>query len=162
MEYSIRRASLANTVPEVLQIFDTRYGYTVAEVKSTLQAWGTRGRIVYLILEAIDSVGFIVAYREVLERLYAAYMLNPQEMNLSWIILLLTYIDYVENAGQSLMTLAFENGLAEAEWFPALVSISSTANIIKWTIAKYGAFLLLALFAYKRIEGFGRVLVGRK
>jgi hypothetical protein len=46
-----------------LLIFDLRNGYTPTEVLKTLQAWGTRGRIKYLIIELIDCTFYHSGYR---------------------------------------------------------------------------------------------------
>lgn len=142
-----------------LIIFDRRFGYSLEDVISLFEAWGSRGRLFYLVIAAIDSVGLIVAYRALLERIYSTYFDRSSEINMYWAIALLSYVDYVENAGQTMMTIAYEWGYGNEKWFPVVVSFSSTANMLKWTIVKYGAFLMFALYIYQRISKLYKLAV---
>ncbi len=151
LDYSIKRRIPASAGGS-LTMFDQRYGYSQEEAVSLLTAWESKGRLFYLVICAIDSVGFIVAYRALLERLYSTYIINPTEINLSWAIVLLAYVDYIENAGQTSITIFFEYGYVNEPWFGSLVRFSSVANMVKWTIVKYGGFLIFALFIYQRIS----------
>ena len=132
-----------------LTVFDRRNGYTAAEAAAVLRAWGPRGRLAYLAIEAVDTFVYLVAYRAA-----ALVLLNRARGALAaasppWLRaamrmfarapLLVAALDTAENVGQSALTLAYHvsgGGVARAPWWRALVAASSAANVAKWLAAR--------------------------
>ncbi|KAG2444108.1 hypothetical protein HYH02_009050 [Chlamydomonas schloesseri] len=55
--------STADPEDPVLVILDRRFGYTPSEVTTAMKAWGPRGRILYVAIEAVDVLIYMTAYR---------------------------------------------------------------------------------------------------
>jgi hypothetical protein len=130
-------------------IFDARIGYTPAEAAGTLSTWGTIGRLLYLVIEGIDTFAFIGLFRALQIRVYRTYLGGMDWVNLLPIFSLTAYSDLLENAGQVLMTMLYEAHMGSMPWFPLVARVASGANIVKWYSAGCGIFLMGVLFTYK-------------
>eukprot|EP00291_Cryptomonas_curvata_P026796 CAMPEP_0172168040 /NCGR_PEP_ID=MMETSP1050-20130122/9911_1 /TAXON_ID=233186 /ORGANISM="Cryptomonas curvata, Strain CCAP979/52" /LENGTH=204 /DNA_ID=CAMNT_0012838907 /DNA_START=9 /DNA_END=620 /DNA_ORIENTATION=- len=135
-----------------LQIFDVRNGYTPEEVFATLNAWGSQGKFLYLIIEFIDCAVYTLAYRGVflvlLNRMSAQIssrwaMIAPVVSIMPAIPLFLSWVDLLEDLGQVAMLLTLPAAASSAPW-SLLVRTASAINLTKWTIVRAGTPLFLA------------------
>mmetsp|Transcript_71435 Transcript_71435/g.190789 ORF Transcript_71435/g.190789 Transcript_71435/m.190789 type:complete len:214 (+) Transcript_71435:10-651(+) len=136
----ISASSLKNEAAR-LDIFDRRFGYGAAEVHSTLQAWGMRGRLLYLIIELLDGALYIFAFRGAFLVLYnrMANVIEDLHPKLSLIAHAMTYIpiligffDMLENMAHVIMTLHMATTSTSFAWI-LIVRFGSTMNTLKWT-----------------------------
>ena len=49
--------------PELLEFLDLRFGYSPEDAAAALEAWTPQGRLVYLMVEALDVAVYCTAYR---------------------------------------------------------------------------------------------------
>lgn len=145
-----------------LQIFDLRNGYSPTEVHSTLRAWGSQGRMLYLLIELVDCTIYHFAYRgvflvllnqmsdQIVMRWEGIASLTSGAANIPFF---LAWVDLFEDIGQvnslfgrSVMlsnrtTRAFSMQVtmvvtmpstASAPLWSLLVKITSSINVFKW------------------------------
>jgi hypothetical protein len=134
-------------------VFDFRMGYTPEEARGALSTWGSIGRFLFLVIEAIDTFAFIGLVRAMFGRFYKTYLGDVDWVNLSPIFSLTAYSDLLENMAQVLMTLLFEARMGSMPWFSAVAQVGSAANIVKWYAMGFGVFLIGLLFAFKFLGG---------
>ena len=149
-------------------IFDKRYGYTTNEVIQTLQSWGSRGRIYYLIIEFWDMTFYFSSYRAafivIINRICNSIITNNKyltETNKKYLKRfghfpqILVLIDTMEDIFQIAITLIYHFDLSiSPSYFSALVFSGSIFNQIKWTLVPMGMFTLLLLFCWVIISNF--------
>ena len=142
-------------------IFDRRYGYTTSEVIETLQSWGSRGRIYYLLIEFWDMTFYFSSYcaafiviinrttndiikNNTLSDSHAYYLKKfghfPQ---------ILVLIDTIEDIFQIIMTLLYHYNISiSPSLFSAIVFSGSIFNRIKWNLVPIGMSTLLILIIW--------------
>ena len=149
-------------------IFDKRYGYTSNEVIQTLQSWGSRGRIYYLIIEFWDMTFYFSSYRAafivIINRTCNSIIKNNSyltETNKKYLKRfahfpqILVLIDTMEDIFQIAITLIYHFELSiSPPYFSALVFSGSVFNQIKWTLVPIGMISLLLLFCWVIISNF--------
>jgi hypothetical protein len=142
-----------------LEVFDTRFGYSAADVTETLRAWGPRGASLYFVAQAVDTAVYVRAYRaaavvacNALARCAArrAPGLRPRFMTaLALAPLVIAALDRCENAAQVALTGWHELSLGAApDMHPglwrALAAVSSGLNVAKWSAVRAFAAALAA------------------
>jgi len=152
-----------------LLIFDLRNGYTSSEVAKTLSAWGHQGRLLYVLIEAIDVTFYCRGYRalflvvcnRVMDYFCSLFLANKKHKyanNLRYFALfpiILSFVDHMEDFFQVAMTLSFDmcksesaqSKLTETMWWPALVQCASFVNKFKWGLVRGGSSLLSVFIA---------------
>jgi len=149
-------------------IFDRRYGYTTNEVIQTLQSWGSRGRIYYLIIEFWDMTFYFSSYCAasivIINRTCNSIIKNNSfltETNKKYLKRfghfpqILVLIDTMEDIFQIAITLIYHFDLSiSPSYFSALVFSGSVFNQIKWTLVPMGMITLLLLFCWVVISKF--------
>ena len=137
-------------------ILDKRFGYTADEIASLLEAWGSRGRQLYTIIEAIDVFLYFPAYGGlfiVLLNILGGTVMrrgyHPVVRKAYLLVVMIVAVDLVEDALQvGLVNTYHAGGLQDEQWL-SMVQAASTANQIKWWLVRSGlaivACLLLAL-----------------
>jgi hypothetical protein len=157
--------------PSSVGVFDTRYGYTAAEVETTLGAWGPRGAHVYYVIEVLDAAVYCPAYRaacvvgvNALARLAArrAAHIVPRSL-LAFLLrvpVAVALLDQLENVGQVGLTLWHELSAgaaprAHATAWRAIAAASSAVNVAKWSLAGAGSALIAAVLLACAVGGGG-------
>lgn len=149
-------------------IFDKRYGYTTNEVIQTLQSWGSRGRIYYLIIEFWDMTfyfsSYCAAFIVIINRTCNSIMKNNNyltETNKKYLKRfghfpqILVLVDTMEDIFQIAITLIYHFDISiSPSYFSALVFSGSVFNQIKWTLVPMGMITLLLLFFWVIISKF--------
>jgi hypothetical protein len=149
-------------------IFDKRYGYTTNEVLQTLQSWGSRGRIYYLIIEFWDMTfyfsSYCAAFIVIINRTCNRIIKNNNyltETNKKYLKRfghfpqILVLVDTMEDIFQIAITLIYHFDISiSPSYFSALVFIGSVFNQIKWTLVPMGMITLLLLFCWVIISKF--------
>lgn len=142
-------------------IFDKRFGYTTVEVIETLQSWGPRGRIYYLIIEFWDMTFYFSSYcgasLVMINRTISNIIKNNDltESNKNYLKKfghfpqVLVLIDTMEDIFQILITLLYHFDISiPSSMFSALVFSGSFFNQIKWNILPIGMSTWLLLFGW--------------
>ena len=137
------------TSPETgYKIFDVRNGYTPQVVAAVLQAWGTKGRLLYLLLEAVDVFIYCPSYRAtylvLLNRLYTALSTRiPVDFGggsggwirrLAFLPIILAIVDFIEDFGQVAFTALYD--ILPMPIWSVLVRITSQVNKLKWYMVR--------------------------
>jgi hypothetical protein len=133
-------------------IFDLRNGYSSTEVAATLSNWGNLGRMLYLLIEFIDITLYHTGYRTLfvilLNNLIQLATKNNKQFDiLKWLAIfpvILSFVDSFEDCGQILLTAlySYTDGTfveTRPDLWMSIVSVSSTINIIKWTMVRLGS-----------------------
>lgn len=133
------------TTPDTgYKIFDVRNGYTPQVVAAVLQAWGTQGRLLYLLIEAVDVFIYCPSYRAtylvLLNRLYTALSTRiPIDFGggsggwirrLAFLPIILAIVDFIEDFGQVAFTTLYD--ILPTPIWSLLVRITSQVNKLKW------------------------------
>jgi hypothetical protein len=142
-------------------IFDRRYGYTTNEVIETLQSWGSRGRIYYLIIEIWDMTfyfsSYCAAFIVIINRTTNDIIKNNTltDNNIYYLKKfghfpqILVLIDTMEDIFQILMTVVYHCDLSiSPSLFSAIVFSGSIFNRIKWNLVPIGMSTLLILIGW--------------
>jgi hypothetical protein len=148
--------------PFDLTILDVRHGYTVNEVNDLMIAWGLHGRMIYVIIEAIDVFLYMTAYRATfiivmnhLSGLFSATYSFPKARYFAMLPICLSMIDIAEDIGQVFLTVFFTRAHMNTVWWRIAVNITSTINLIKWTVVRLGSAATLIIIV---ACGVGRLL----
>ena len=133
------------TTPESgYKIFDVRNGYTPQVVAAVLQAWGSQGRLLYLLIEAVDVFIYCPSYRAtylvLLNRLYTALSTRiPVDFGggsggwirrLAFLPIILAIVDFIEDFGHVAFTTLYD--VLPTPIWSVLVRITSQINRFKW------------------------------
>ena len=154
LQHQINDTAVANGFQGNLQdltIFDLRSGYPHETVNNVLSAWGQQGRLLYLLVQAVDIFIYHPAYRGaslvLLNQLMTSFVTRFPSLSFlrkaALFPIFLAMVDFYEDVGQILFTMWYqlqgELLTMSSSYWQSVVMVSSLINQTKWTLVRGGA-----------------------